>query len=442
MKKYILSLMLLGGFACAALAQGTIHFTAITPDQNCYTDYGKDLIRKKVEQIIARNGAGATSIYNAFVIQPELNILEEKATEGLIQNVTLVKAEFSLTAKNIYDESVYGSVIVNVTGDATGDTEKALKALLSNIKSTNPAFTRFIRTTRDKILQHYNANCPTIIKKAQTMLSMGKIDDAIGYLSSVPEIVPCYEEAATMMTQAAQKAKSLECDQLLLLARSMYIMKEYEKALFLLTKITSDSPCNAGARALTDSIAKYSAIPAVAETPQPAETAEEAAPAPPPAPSAPAPVEPAPAPAAPEPAPAAPAAPAPVEPAPAPAPAYKLNVSCPDLDFHLISCIGNESSQTITLYCKLTNNGKNEPRAVIRMQSAIDPSGATYDSFTQSSMHGCSDNMYGNNMPTEVAIGKCLVIKGVVKKIASLSYVEIYARDCKITLRNLPVTWK
>lgn len=441
MKKYILSLMLAGSFTCAALAQGTIHFTAITPDQNCYTDYGKDLIRKKVEQIIARNGAGATSIYNAFVIQPELNILEQKATEGLIQNVTLVKAEFSLTAKNLYDESVYGSVIVNVTGDATGDTEKALKALLSNIKSTNPAFTRFIRTTRDKILQHYNANCPTIIKKAQTMLSMGKIDDAIGYLSSVPEIVPCYEEAATMMTQAAQKAKSLECDQLLLLARSMYIMREYEKALYLLTKITSDSPCNAAARALTDSIAKYTAIPAVAEVPEPAEPAEETVPA---APATPA--TPAPAPAAPEAAPAAPAtpapAPAPAEPAPAATPVYKLNVSCPDLDFQLISCIGNESSQTITLYCKLTNNGKNEPRAVIRMQSVIDPSGATYDSFTQSTMHGCSDAVYGNNMPTEIAISKCFVIRGVVKKLSSLSYVEIDARNCKVTLRNVPVIWK
>lgn len=425
MKKYILSLMLLGGFACAALAQGTIHFTAITPDQNCYTDYGKDLIRKKVEQIIARNGAGATSIYNAFVIQPELNILEEKATEGLIQNVTLVKAEFSLTAKNIYDESVYGSVIVNVTGDATGDTEKALKALLSNIKSTNPAFTRFIRTTRDKILQHYNANCPTIIKKAQTMLSMGKIDDAIGYLSSVPEIVPCYEEAATMMTQTAQKAKSLECDQLLLLARSMYIMKEYEKALFLLTKITSDSPCSAGARALTDSIAKYSAIPAVAEVPEPAETAEEAAPAAPATPVTPA---------TPAPAPAAPAA--------TPVPNYQLGVSVPDLKFELISCEGNAANQSVILYCRMTNVGPNEPRAYIAMETAIDGSGATYNDVSQVALHGCSADYYGNNMPTDVPVGKCFIIKKVVKKVDKFAYVEIKARGAKIALRNVPVTWK
>lgn len=429
MKKYILTLTLLSCYVFAAFAQEVVHFTAITPNQDRFTPYGKEMIRKKVEQIIARNNAGATSIYNAFVIEPDLNILETKATEGLIQNVTLMKAEFSLTARNIYDDSVYGNVIIQVTGDATGDAEGAIKNLLSNIKSTNPAFTRFIRTTRDKIVQHYNANCPTIIKKAQTMLSMGKIDDAIGYLSSVPEIVPCYEEAATMMTQAAQKAKSLECDQLLLLARSMYIMKEYEKALFLLTKITSDSPCNAGARALTDSIAKYSAIPAVAETPQPAETAEEAAPAPPPAPVAPV-------------APAAPAAPAQPAPAATPVPDYQLGISVPDFKFELISCEGNATSQSVILYCRMTNLGPNEPRAYIAMETAIDAGGSTYNDVSQVALHGCSENYYGNNMPTDVPIGKCFIIKKVLKKVDKFAYVEIKARGAKIALRNVPVTWK
>lgn len=428
MKKYILTLTLLGCYAFAAFAQEVVHFTAITPNQDRFTPYGKEMIRKKVEQIIARNNAGATSIYNAFVIEPDLNILETKATEGLIQNVTLMKAEFSLTARNIYDDSVYGNVIVQVTGDATGDAEGAIKNLLSNIKSTNPAFTRFIRTTRDKIVQHYNANCPTIIKKAQTMLSMGKIDDAIGYLSSVPEIVPCYEEAATMMTQAAQKAKSLECDQLLLLARSMYIMKEYEKALFLLTKITSDSPCSAGARALTDSIAKYSAIPAVAEVPEPAETAEEAAPATPTASATPA------TPATPAPAPAAPAA--------TPVPNYQLGVSAPDLKFELISCEGNAANQSVILYCRMTNVGPNEPRAYIAMETAIDGSGSTYNDVSQVALHGCSADYYGNNMPTDVPIGKCFIIKKVVKKVDKFAYVEIKARGAKIALRNVPVIWK
>lgn len=432
MRKYILTLALLCGYIVAAFAQEVVHFTAIAPNQDRFTDYGKDMIRKKVEQIIARNSAGATSLYNAFVIEPDLNILDTKSTEGLTQNVTLMKAEFTLTARNIYDDSVYGNVVVQVTGDATGDAEGAIKNLLSNIKSTNPAFTRFIRTTRDKIVQHYNANCPTIMKKAQTMLSMGKIDDAIGYLSSVPEIVPCYEEAATMMTQAAQKAKSLECDQLLLLARSMYILKEYEKALFLLAKITSDSPCNAAARALTDSVAKYSAIPEVAVPAAEAAPVASASTAPsaPAAPVAPAPVVPTAAPAAP----AAPSAPV--------APKYRLSVSSPDLGFELISCEGNAGSQTVILYCRMTNKAANESRAYIAFETAIDGSGATYNDWGLASLYGCDTSVYGNNMPTDVPIGKCFIIKKVVKQLDKLSYVELKARGCKIELRDVPVTWK
>lgn len=421
MKKSILTLALLGGYVLTAFAQEVVHFTAIAPGQDDFTPYGKEMIRKKVEQIIARNNAGATSVYNAFVIEPDLNILDTKSTEGLTQNVTLMKAEFTLTARNIYDDSVYGNVVIQVTGDATGDGEAAIKSLLSGIKSTNPAFTRFIRTTRDKIVQHYNANCPTIIKKGQTMIAMGKIEDAIGYLGSVPEVVPCYEEATTIMTQAAQKAKNLECDQMLLLARSQYILKNYETALHLLSAIPSDSPCSKDARALTDSIAKRASVPVAAVV----ETAKETVPTPAPAP-APKKAE-------------APAAPAPAAPA---APAYQLSVSSPDLGFELVSCEGSVGNQSIILYCRLTNKAANEPRAYIYLETAIDGNGSTYDDWGLVALNGCNTSTYGNNMPTDIPVGKCFMIKKVAKKIDKLAYVEIKARGCKVALRDVPVTWK
>lgn len=421
MKKSILTLVLLGGYVLTAFAQEAVNFTAVVPNQDRFTEYGKDMIRKKVEQIIARNNAGATSMYNAFVIEPDLNILDIKSTEGLTQNVTLMKAEFTLTARNLYDDSVYGNVVVQVTGDATGDAEGAIKNLLSNIKSTNPAFTRFIRTTRDKIVEHYRTNCSTIMKKAQTMISMGQIEDAIGYLSCVPEVVPCYRDAASLLTKAAQKAQSLECDQLLLLARSQYILKDYETALHLLAGISSDSPCSKDARALTDSIAKHAAIPVIPVPEVPTAPTAPVAPTAPTAPTAPV-------------APSAPAAPA--------APAYQLSVSSPDLGFELVSCEGSIGNQTVTLYCRLTNKAANEPRAYIYLEAAIDPNGATYNDWGFADLHGCSTSAYGNNMPTDVPIGKCFVIKKVAKKIDKLSYVGLTACGAKVALRDVPVTWR
>lgn len=240
---------------------------------------------------------------------------------------------------------------------------------------------------------------------------MNKVNDAIGYLSSVPETVPCYAQAASMLTQAAQKAQSLECDQLFLLARSQYILKDYETALRLLASIPSDSQCSRAARALTDSIAKYASVP-VASVPETEAPQEAAAPA----------------------TPATPAAPA--------APSYQMSVSSSDLEFELISCMGSVSNQTITLYCRLTNKAANEPRATIYLETAIDGSGATYDDWGMAALHGCSTSTYGNNMPTDVPIGKCFVVKKIAKKIDKLAYAEIIARNCKVALRDVPVTWK
>lgn len=420
MKKIILSAIILFSALSQVSAQNTINFTGVYPDQDNLSTDAKEKLKLKVEQIIARNNAGATSVYNAFIIQPTLEVQETKATEGLVRNVTLVTGELTLTAKNLYDESIYGTVVMSLEGDATGNQETALNALIRNIKITNPVFTRFIRTTRQKIEEHYINNCQTIITKAQTMVSMDRVDDAIGYLSSVPEITPCYEEAASMLTLAYTHAKTLECDQRLLMARSKYVMRNYEEALEILAEIPSTSTCSEGARALTDSIEKYIGrvevveVESIVEVEKPVEVIVERV------------VE-------------RPIAEQEVVPSDE---QYRLNVSCPDLDFDLISCTGDVSSKTITLYCRMVNKGKAVPQAYIRANTAIDTNGSTYERLGQSTMHGCSDSTYSNNMPTDVPVSKCFVIYDLTRKIDKLSYVEINARSCKIELRDVPVTWK
>lgn len=314
MKKSITPVVLLICILFQSGAQNTINFTAVYPDNDKLSNDIKEGLKQKVEQIIGRNNAGATSIYNAFIIQPELDVQDTKSTEGLVRNVTLVTGELTLTAKNLYDESIYGTLIVNLEGDAAGNQETALKALMKNIKITNPAFTRFIRTTREKIMDHYMENCQTIMTKAQTMISTDKIEEAMGYLGSVPEVVPCYEDISSLMTLAYSHAKTLACDQKVLMARSKYVMGDYESALELLAEVPSSSTCRESAKALTDSIAKYiNKVPDTVFVDR--ETVVK--------------IE---------------------KPAAKPAnDRYRLNISCPDFGFDLISCEGHASSQSVIL---------------------------------------------------------------------------------------------
>ena len=78
--------------------------------------------------------------------------------------------------------------------DATRSKDDAIASLISGIKVTDPAFVRFIRTTRKRIADFYQQNCPVIIKKAEVLIDAGLLNEAADYLSIVPETVPCYDE--------------------------------------------------------------------------------------------------------------------------------------------------------------------------------------------------------------------------------------------------------
>lgn len=139
--RFLWALLLL--VSLGAAAQDNIHFVAGTPTQKGLSQKNMDALKLKVEQIIARNNAGTASLYNAFVIQPELVLGETKKTEGLLRDVTLVTGEFSLTARNKYDDSVYGTAVIEVQGDATGSKDDAIASLISRHQGYRSGFCTF-----------------------------------------------------------------------------------------------------------------------------------------------------------------------------------------------------------------------------------------------------------------------------------------------------------
>lgn len=136
---------------------------------------------------------------------PNLFSERRRKTEGLLRDVMLVTGEFSLTARNKYDDSVYGTAVIEVQGDATGSKDDAIASLISGIKVTDPAFVRFIRTTRKRIADFYQQNCPVIIKKAEVLIDAGLLNEAADYLSIVPETVPCYDEVLGLLQKIGKR---------------------------------------------------------------------------------------------------------------------------------------------------------------------------------------------------------------------------------------------
>lgn len=428
MKKIKILFILILGLSVHIHAQDAINFTAVEPVEGDMSQQVANALKLKVEQILSRNGAGATSMYNAFVVEPQLNLLEEMSTEGLIRNVSLIKAELTLLAKNALDGSLYGSIVVPISGNGKGSKDETLRALIANVKATDSQYARFIRNARQKVIDHYTQNCGTIVQKAQVMINTGKCNEAIAYLGCVPETVPCYEQASEALVQAYGLAKNTECESQILMARNYLIRHKYDEALDVLTKIPQSSNCNAEARALTDSVQKYINIPpevievekevikevpvekivekeVIKEVPVEKIVVKEV------------PV-------------AAPAA-------SAPALNAKINISCPDLEFVLLSCTGSESQQRITITGCITNKSRDRDGGEVRIMSAIDSDGNTYSD--------CSSTVgYYNTkkMPYGIPLKESFYVNKVFDRLGSLVHVELRIRGCEVIIKDLPVVWK
>lgn len=146
--------------------ESDVNFTAMMPTSKRLSTAQKENLQKKVEKIIARANAGIVSESNVFGIEADIAVKDSKTSAGLLRDVSVVTADVTLTAKNTEDGSVYYSSTIEVQADAIGKESEALEKLISGIKVTDPAFVRFIRTARKRVVEYYNARgLPLPIRK-------------------------------------------------------------------------------------------------------------------------------------------------------------------------------------------------------------------------------------------------------------------------------------
>lgn len=434
MRKLHFILILLLGNILFSNAQNNINFQAMPPSEGDMSSEVSNALKLKVEQILTRNGAAATSLYNAFIIEPQLNLIDDISTEGLLYKVQIIKAELTLLAKNALDGSMYGSIVVPISGSGKNSKEQTLRSLISKIRATDAQYSRFIRNARQKIMDHYTQNCGTIMQKAQVMMNTGKYEDAVAYLSCVPETTPCYEQAAEALIQASGLAKTMDCEAQMLIARNYYIRKEYDKALDILAKIPMSSNCNEEARALTDSVEKYIAIPpetiqvekivekeVIKEVPVEKVVVKEV------------PVEKVVVKEVPV---ATPVAQKPTVTALNPKISYSQN----NIQVKILSCEGVEAQQAVVITFMVTNieRGSNDT-AHWSFNNGIDTEGGTYERYSWDKLGG---GFYYLDLPADIPVKRKCYIENVYDKISGFSYLKFTIKNCVVTIKDLPVTWK
>lgn len=198
--------LLLSLFCATAMAQGELQFRLLPAEPDDLPGAVAGALDVKLGQALTRNGAAAADATCVFAIQPVLQIGDAATTEGLVQNVSAVKAELVLTAINTLDGAKYYSLTIPLNAHATGDRTEALRKAVAAVKYTDPAFTRFIRVARQKIQDYYADNCAVIMQRANALIAAGRQDAARSILEAVAPQLPCYESAVALLAQLAPAA--------------------------------------------------------------------------------------------------------------------------------------------------------------------------------------------------------------------------------------------
>lgn len=378
MKKLLLSISLALA-TLSSLAQGKIQFHISRSSQKDITENVANALDLKLKQIMNRNSAASADMYNVFTIEPAIELTDVLTTDGLVQNVSVAQGNLTLVAKNMVDGMMYYSMTIPVKGDAVGNGEKAMLKMISNIKTTDAAYTRFIRIARQKIDEYYAANCGLILQQAQRLVEQERYDEAKSYLSAVSVSLPCYEQASALEAEIAKFIPEQTMPEIVIVERVVEKPVEVEKIVEV-EKVVEKPVV----------VEKVIEKPVVVEKP----------------------VE---------------------KPAPKPLDC-SISISTQDYTFEIVSCKGNISQKRITIQAKVTNvTADNRNGKYVNFNSAFTDEGIQLNSFE-------TDGIY-QDFPSKLTVPRNFYITKVDSKINGLAFVELKIDGTIVEIRNLPVEW-
>ncbi len=266
MKKLILFLcfsLSLGVFAQNNLGKSDdgarIVLSAYIPNQiEGLTPIVQNNLTNKLSQIASANGMGG-SANSRFVITTNVSVLTKDITPTA-PPMHAYTIEVTLYIGDGIDGTLFSSQSITLKGVGTNES-KAYIAALNGLKVKDPIYQTFIEKGKNKIVEYYNSKCDFILKEAQSLTSQSKFDEAIGKLTSIPEVCKvCYDKAMDAVGPIYQKQIDKECKLKLAEANNAWNTNQdstgASNASESLAQIDPNASCFKEAQAFSSKIAK------------------------------------------------------------------------------------------------------------------------------------------------------------------------------------------
>lgn len=242
-RAFMLTMLLIGTFAKAQDGTETLPLYPLIPDQSRIPEEARELVRTRLDQAITTNGMGGmASLTNRFVLVPKVNVLQKNVI-GSAPVMTQLSIEVNLTVADMGTKRTIANLPVALNGAGVTE-DKAYIMAFQNMDVESGKVADFMKTSRKKILDFYNANCSRIIQQAQTSINRNEPEEALEQLLAVPfEAKGCFDKAQALIPKAFRQYQLKQCDVFMQKAEAALAAGNEEEAAQAIAMVPSYSVC-------------------------------------------------------------------------------------------------------------------------------------------------------------------------------------------------------
>lgn len=214
-------------------------------NQEGFPGGAKALIENKLTQLLTRNGIAGLNYLGQFVLTVTTTPLDKDVIPGPPVKIA-EKMELNLYIVDAQAQTIFSSTSVTVRGLGETETKCYLNAI-SHMPMQSPQLAKFIDEGKKKIIEYYDHEGEQLIKKAQFLAQQKKYDEALYWVSLIPQQSKHYDAALAAGQDIYQKYLNNECNINLAYARQAWAADQNSSGAYAageyLANILPDAGC-------------------------------------------------------------------------------------------------------------------------------------------------------------------------------------------------------
>lgn len=236
---------------------GNIAFSLVMPDEIDGFDQNQiSKLESKIIQATSSVGIAGKGFYSDFILYPTVTLNEIESHSQSMKNTISYSVDLGIFVKSIADGRIFSSYSKTLNGIGTTK-NAALNNALNDFNPKSKDINDFYVKTGDKIAKYFESKCDDFISKADSYAKMGKYDEAIGLLLSIPNISSnCFNKVKTKSIEVYKLHLNKTCNSLILTSKGFYTKRDLESAIKTICLIEPTSECFIEAKDFLNTIDK------------------------------------------------------------------------------------------------------------------------------------------------------------------------------------------